>query len=170
MFRSRIIRNIAFLLVVFLVGMLILTQAVYSDEESGMVGGIRWYVSVHSLKLDYDETYSTHTYKIGLYEDMGHSVYGVYEFAHFVHDLTLGTIPRKSKTEKQGPSISEDNEMARKTQTIGTDVAGLPTSHLYKIEAYTRLEIYKGGKRVPVEDEDDDGERKATEFKMITIQ
>ena len=98
---------------------------------------------------------------------MGHSVYGVYEFAHFVHDRTLGTIPRESKTERQGPSISEDNEVARKTQTIGTYMDGLPTGHDYEIEAYTRLEIYKGSTRVAVEDEDEDGERKATEFQMI---
>ena len=167
MLNARVARNIVCFLIVCLASLLILTQAVYSDSESGMVDGIRWYVSVHSLELDYSETYSTHTYKIGLYEDMGHSVYGVYEFAHFVHDRTLGTIPRESKTERQGPSISEDNEVARKTQTIGTYMDGLPTGHLYEIEAYTRLEIYKGSTRVPVEDDDDDGERKATEFQMI---
>lgn len=165
MFRAQITRNIAFLLI----GLLIFTQAVYADSESGMVGGIRWYVSVHSLELDYDETYSTHTYKIGLYKDMEHSVYGVYEFAHFVHDRTLGTTPRESKTERQGKSIKKDNEVDRKTQTIGTYVDGLPTDHDYEIEAYTRLEIYKGGKRVKPPKDDDDGEIKATEFKKIDI-
>ena len=101
---------------------------------------------------------------------MPHSVYGVYEFAHFIHDRTLGTTPRESKTERHGDSISEDNEVARKTQTIGSYVDGLPADHDYEIETYTRLEIYMGNDHIEVEAEDDDGERKATEFLSISIQ
>ena len=98
------------------------------------------------------------------------TILGVSLSIHFVHDRTLGTTPRESKTERQGKSIKKDNEVDRKTQTIGTYVDGLDPDHDYEIEAYTRLEIYKGGKRVKPPKDDDDGEIKATEFKKITIK
>ena len=172
MFRSRITRNIAFLLIVFLSGLLILVQAVYSDSDGGMiqvdgVDAIRWYISVGSLKYEDSETYSYHTYKIGLYKDIDDGVYGKYEFAHFVHNLTLGGPPvRETKVLNSGPTLYAKYEVDNTKQGVGASVYGLDPGHDYKIEAYTRLEIYKDGKLVKVPGK---AELKVTEEKMIDL-
>ena len=168
MLSARVTRYVAFFLILFLIGGLILAQAVYSNPETGLVDGIRWYISVGKLKYEYDETYSSHTYKVGLYRDIDEGVYGKFEFAHFVHDLTLGGPPvRETKVLNSGPTLYEDNEVDNTSQGVGTSVYGLNPDHEYKIEAYTRLEIYKGDDLVEVPGK---AELKVTKEKMIDIE
>ena len=173
MLTVRVTRNIALFLVISLAGMLILTQAVYSDSDGGMIqidgaDAIRWYISVGSLKYEDSETYSSHAYKIGLYKDIADGVYGKYEFAHFVHDLTLGGPPvRETKVLDSGPTLKKKYKVDNTRQGVGASVYGLDPGHDYKIEAYTRLEIYKDDELVDVPGR---AELKVTEEKMITIQ
>ncbi len=167
MLRTRIIRNIAFLLIVFLIGILILTQTVSSSSDSGFTDDIMWDIYVGSLSHQYNETYSSHSYQIELYSDMPAGVKVTYEFAHFVHDLILGIIVREVKVLEDGPIIRGQYEWDSDSRGLGTSVGGLNPDRDYEIEAYTRIEIRKGGKLVRVPGE---AELKVTEFQMIDVE
>ena len=154
-------------MIVFLVGILILNQAVYSDLDSGVTSGIIWSLAVGALNHEYSETYSSHNYFIELNMDIPAGVKATYEFAHFVHDLTLGILAREVKVLENGETIREQHEWDGKNQGLGASVYGLDPDHDYKIEAYTRLEIRKGGHLVHVPGK---AELKVTEFLPITIE
>ena len=142
--RARITRNIALLLIGFLIGILILTQTVSSDSDSGHDADIMWDIYVGSLSHEDSETYSSHSYQIELYDDIPAGVKATYEFAHFVHDLTLGIIVRETKVLKTGKKITQQYEWDGKSQGLGASVYGLDPDHRYELEGYTRLEIRKG--------------------------
>ena len=172
MLSARVAQNIAVFLIVFLAGLLILTQVVYSDSDSGVTDDIIWSLAVGALSHQYSETYSSHNYSIQLDIDMVTGVYASYEFAHFVHDLTKKKVVRTVKVPPEGevatgPTLYDAHEEDYHSQGLGASVYGLPPENDYKIEAYTRLEIYKGAKRVK---EPGDALRKVTEEKMIDIE
>ena len=167
MLSARVTRYIAVFPIVFLVGTLIFIQAVYSDSDSGVTSGIIWSIAVGALNDDDSETYSSHNYSIQLDIDVVAGVYASYEFAHFVHDRTDEDIVREVKVLDDGETLYDAHEEDYHSQGLGTSVYGLPSENDYEIEAYTRLEIYKGGKRVK---EPGDAERKVTEFLEITIE
>ena len=166
MLSARITQSIAVFLIVFLVGMLILTQVVHSDSDSGVTDDIIWSIAVGALNDDDSETYSSHNYSIALDIDVVAGVYASYEFAHFVHDRTEETVVREVKVLDNGPTLYDAHEKDYHSQGLGTSIYGLDPDHDYEIEAYTRLEIYKGGKRVK---EPGDAERKVTEFLEIDL-
>lgn len=120
-----------------------------------------------ALNHEYSETYSSHNYSIQLDIDVVAGVYASYEFAHFVHDHTDEVIVREVKVLDNGDTLYDAHEEDYHSQGLGASVYGLPSENDYEIEAYTRLEIYKGGKRVK---EPGDAERKVTEFLEITIE
>ena len=162
MLSARVAQNIAVFLIVFLAGMLILTQVVYSDSDSGVTSDIIWSIAVGALNDDDSETYSSHNYSIELDIDMVAGVYASYEFAHFVHDRTDGVVVREVKVLDDGETLYDAHEEDYHSQGLGTSIY-----HIYEIEAYTRLEIYKGGKRVK---EPGDAPRIVTEFFDIEIE
>ena len=160
MLNAKVTRTIAVFLVVFLAGMLILSQVGYPASDSGVTSHIIWSIGVGALNDDDSETYSSHNYSIELDIDM---VAGV----HFVHDRTDGVVVREVKVVDDGETLNDAHEEDYHSQGLGTSVYGLPPENEYEIEAYTRLEIYKGGKRVK---EPGDAERKVTEFLDIEIE
>ena len=81
--------------------------------------------------------------------------------------LTLGIIVRETKVLKTGKKITKQYEWDGKSQGLGASVYGLPEGHDYELEAYTRLEIRKGGKLVKVPGK---AELKVTEFLDIVIE
>ena len=167
MLSARVTQSIAVFLIVFLVGMLILNQAVHSDSDSGVTDDIIWSIGVGALNDDDSETYSYHNYSIELDIDVAAGVYASYEFAHFVHDRTEEIVVREVKVLDDGETLYDAHEEDYHSQRLGTSIYGLDPDHRYEIEAYTRLEIYKGGKRVK---EPGDAERKVTEFFDIAIE
>lgn len=167
MLSARVTGYIAFLLIVFLTGILILTQNVSSDSDSGHNDDIMWDIYVGNLNHEDSETYSSHSYQIELYDDMPTGVKATYEFAHFVHDLTLGIIVRETKVLKTGKKITQQYEWDGKSQGLGASVYGLDPDNDYELEGYTRLEIRKGGKLVKVPGK---AELKVTEFLDIVIE
>lgn len=166
MLSARVVQNIAVFLIIFLTGMLILTQTLYSDSDSKVTDDIIWSIAVGALNDDDSETYSSHNYSIQLDIDMVAGVYASYEFAHFVHDRTDGGVVREVKVLDDGETLYDVHEEDYHSQGLGTSIYGLDPDHIYEIEAYTRLEIYKGGKRVK---EPGDAERKVTEFLDIDL-
>ena len=174
MLNARVTQSIVVFLIIFLIGMLILAQAVHSDSDSGVTSDIIWSIAVGALNDavgalndDDSETYSSHNYSIQLDIDMVAGVYASYEFAHFVHDRTDGVVVREVKVLNDGETLYDAHEEDYHSQGLGTSIYGLDPEHDYEIEAYTRLKIYKGGKRVK---EPGDAERKVTEFFDIEIE
>ena len=167
MLNARVTRTIVVFLIVFLAGMLILSEVVYSASESKVTSNIIWSIAVGALNDDDSETYSSHNYSIQLDIDVVAGVYASYEFAHFVHDRTEETVVRTVKVLDDGETLYDAHEEDYHSEGLGTSIYGLDPEHDYEIEAYTRLEIYKGGKRVK---EPGDAERKVTEFFDIEIE
>lgn len=167
MLNARVTRTIVVFLIVFLAGMLILSQVVYSASDSGVTSHIIWSIGVGALNDDDSETYSSHNYSIQLDIDVVAGVYASYEFAHFVHDRTEDVVVREVKVLDNGETLYDAHEEDYHSQGLGTSIYGLDPDHIYEIEAYTRLEIYKGNKRVK---ESSDAERKVTEFLDIVIE
>ena len=170
MLNARVKRYIAFFLILCLSGLAILIQTVYSDSDSGFNDNIMWdiYVGGLSHDADTDTTHTTHSYQIELYEDVSpSSVQATYEFAHFVHDLTLGTVPKEDKSIGKGPALRKLHAWDGKREKISVSVGDLDPSHDYKLEGYTRLEIRKRGKLIKVPGK---AELKVTEFLLIDIE
>ena len=167
MLSARVAQNIAVFLIVFLAGMLILIQAVYSASDSGHNDDIMWDIYVGALSHESDSTYSSHSYQIELYSDMSASVQATYEFAHFVHDLTLGTVPEEVKDIGTGAAIKKQYKWDGESEELSVSVGHLDSDHIYKLEGYTRLEIRKGGKLIKVPGK---AELKVTEFLSINIE
>ena len=166
MLNARVTGYIAFFFIVCLSGMLILTQTVYSDSDSGFNDDIMWDIYVGALSHEADSTYSSHSYQIELYAEMSSSVKATYEFAHFVHDLTLGTVPKEEKILETGPGLTELYEWDGESEELSVSVGDLDPGHIYKLEGYTRLEIRKGGKLIKVPG---NAELKVTEFLSIDL-
>ena len=143
MLNARVTQSIVVFLIIFLIGMLILAQAVHSDSDSGVTSDIIWSIAVGALNDDDSETYSSHNYSIQLDIDMVAGVYASYEFAHFVHDRTDGVVVREVKVLDDGETLYDAHEEDYHSQGLGTSIYGLDPEHDYEIEAYTRLEIYK---------------------------
>ena len=167
MLNARVTRNVTVLLILFLAGMVILAQTVYPEADSGVTSNIIWSIAVGKLNDDYSETYSYHNYSIQLDIDVAAGVYASYEFAHFVHDRTEEIVVREVKVLEDGEPLYNAHEEDYYSQGLGTSIYGLTPSNDYEIEAYTRLEIYKGNKRVK---EPGNAERKVTEFFDITME
>ena len=160
-------RYIVLFFILCLSGLVILIQTVYSDSDSGFDDDIMWDIYVGALSHEGDSTYTSHSYQIELYAEMSSSVQATYEFAHFVHDLTRGTVPKEVKILDKGPNIKKLYAWDGESEELSASVGDLDPDHIYKLEGYTRLEIRKGGKLIKVPGK---AELKVTEFLSINIE